>query len=139
MRATLWTVLEYSMTHLTLFLLWASAIVFLLIGLYFLLMPDRATAAIGVQMTNATGRTDIMATYGGMMLGMAVFFTWTALSASRYEAGLWCVLVVYAGLALGRAWAIGGGQRPGAMMWSFLAIEVVTAGLAALVLFRNGQ
>ena len=125
------------MTHLTLFLLWSSALVFALIGLYFLLMPDRATAAIGVAMTNATARTDIMATYGGMMLGMAVFYTWVALSPARYEAGLWSVLVVYAGLGLGRTWAIVGGQRPGVMMWSFLAIEITAAALAALILFRN--
>jgi hypothetical protein len=125
------------MTHLTLFLLWSSAVVFALIGLYFLLMPERATAAIGVEMTNATGHTDIMATYGGMMLGMAVFYTWVALNPARYEAGLWSVLVVYAGLALGRTWAIVGGQRPGIMMWSFLSLEVTAAALAALILFRN--
>jgi hypothetical protein len=40
-------------------------------------------------------------------------------------------------LALGRTWAIVGGQRPGVMMWSFLAIEITVAALAALILFRN--
>jgi hypothetical protein len=125
------------MTHLTLFLLWSSSVGFALIGVFFLLMPDQATAAIGVELTNATARTDIMATYGGMMLGMGAFYGWVALSQARYEAGLWSVLLVYAGLALGRTWAIVGGERPGAMMWSFLAIEMTVAALAALALSRS--
>ena len=47
-------------------LLWFSALVFGLIGLYFLAWPERAAASIGLSMTDSTGRTDVRATYGGL-------------------------------------------------------------------------
>jgi len=115
-------------------LLWASAIIFALIGVYFLAVPDRAAASIGVAMLDDTGRTDIRATYGGMVLGIAVFFGWAARAPDRTVAGLWSMILVYGGLALGRIVAIADGERPGGMMWSFLVIEVAFAVVSARLL-----
>jgi len=118
-------------------LLWFSTIVFALIGVYFLALPERAAASIGVTMNDATARTDVRATYGGMVLGVALFFGWAALSPARVEAGLWSMLLVYGGLALGRVIAIAGGERPGTMMWGFLAIELAVAIASAALLHRG--
>lgn len=125
------------MQNLPAVLLWFSAIVFALIGIFFLALPERAASSIGLEMTNATARTDVRATYGGMVLGLALLFGWAALAPGRIEAGLWSLLLVYGGLALGRVVAIGSGERPGSMMWSFLAIEVAVALLSAFALWRR--
>jgi|ETNmetMinimDraft_26_1059896.scaffolds.fasta_scaffold46227_2 hypothetical protein len=122
------------MAKLPVVLLWISAVVFALIGLYFLAAPERAAASIGIAMKNATAQTDVRATYGGMVLGIAAFFSWAALSPARLEAGVWSMVLIYGGLALGRIVAIADGQRPGAMMWTFLAIELGFAITSAMLL-----
>ena len=119
-----------------LLLLWFSAIVFALIGVYFLAAPERAAASLGIALNDATARTDVRATYGGMVLGTALFFGWCALATARYQAGLVCLVLIYGGLALGRGLAIAVGQRPATMMWVFLLIEVVVA-LASVGLLRS--
>jgi len=124
------------MNTASLVLLWFSTIAFALIGAYFLAAPERAAASIGVTLTDATARTDVRATYGGMVLGVGLFFGWAALAPERLDAGLWSMLLVYGGLALGRIVALATGERLGAMMWTFLAIEVAVA-IASVVLLRG--
>ena len=118
------------MVVLTLTVLWFSAVVFALIGVYFLAMLQPAAASIGVVMSNGRARTDVRATYGGMVLGVALFFAWAAMEPARYEAGLWSILLVYGGLALGRLIALAGGEQLDRLMWSFLAIELSIVILA---------
>jgi hypothetical protein len=125
------------MKKFTAFLLWSSAVIFAAIGVYFLAVPEDAASAIGVSMLNDTGRTDIRATYGGMVLGIAVFFAWAALAPERTKAGLVSLAFVYGGLALGRIVAIATGDRPGSMMWLFLAIELGYT-LASVICIRSG-
>lgn len=125
------------MDTLTLTLLWFSAVTYALIGLYFLAVPEKAAASIGVKLTNATARTDVRATYGGMILGVAFFFAWAALSPERFEAGLWSMIFVYGGLALGRSLSIALGDRPSTMMYLFLVIELAVAALSVWPLVKN--
>jgi hypothetical protein len=125
------------MERLVLPLLWSSALVFAVIGVFFLALPERAAGSIGVILSDATARTDVRATYGGMMLGTALFFVWAALAPDRHTAGLWLMLLMYGGLALGRVVAIAGGERPGQMMWIFLVIELVVAVLSGLALHKG--
>ena len=61
------------MERLVLPLLWSSALVFAVIGVFFLALPERAAGSIGVILSDATARTDVRATYGGMMLGTGAF------------------------------------------------------------------
>ena len=122
------------MTRLTLGLLWFSAVVFAAIGIFFLGWTEQAADSIDVAMRTDTARVDISATYGGMCLGLGALFAWATRSEARHEAGLWSMLLVYGGLALGRLVPIVMGQRPEALMWIFLGIEVAVAGLAAWLL-----
>jgi len=122
------------MDRIPIVLLWLSAGTFAWIGLYFLILPQQAAAAIDLAMPTATARTDVRATYGGMVLGIAVFFAWAAWKPGMVEAGLWSMLLVYGGLALGRLVAIGSGERPESLMWIFLGIEVAVAVASAFLL-----
>jgi len=124
------------MNRITQVLLLASGLIYAWIGVYFLFWPEHGTAAIGVAMLDDTGRTDIMATYGGMMLGMAVMYGWCLWDIGRYRAGLWLTLLTCAGLAFGRLTAISGGERPGAMMWAFLVLELSAVALSTALLKR---
>ncbi|MDP6933322.1 MAG: DUF4345 domain-containing protein [Myxococcota bacterium] len=117
-------------------LLWFSALAFGAIGVFFLAVPERAAASIGVELTNATARTDVPATYGGMVLGVACFFAWAALAKGMLRPGAWSMALVYGGLALGRVIQIARGERPEPMIWWFLAIELVVTVWAAVALTR---
>lgn len=127
------------MRGFTLFLLWSSVLAFFAIALFFLIAPEYAAGLIGVQGQNSTGRTDIRATYGGMLLGLSILFGWAALSNARFEAGLWALLCVYGGLAFGRGLAILLGERPGQSMYVFLLVEVAYAVATFIALRKQSQ
>jgi len=123
------------MELLTQIVLWSSAVLYALIGLVCFVRPDTTMNAIGIGILNDTGRVDIRATYGGLLAGLGGFFLWAAVEPSRYEAGLYAVIFVYGGLALGRLLAILAKAKPKPMMWIFLLLELgyVVAGAAPLL------
>ena len=89
-------------------------------------------------MTDDTARTDLRATYGGMCLGVALLYGWLARTPDHLVAGAMSLLLIYGGLGLVRGLSIVQGQRPNVWMWSFLVIELVVAGIAALALGQLG-
>jgi hypothetical protein len=91
-------------------------------------------AAIGIGIKDDTGRVDIRATYGGMVFGAALLFAWAALEVERYEAGLYAMIFIYGGLGLARLLAIVLGARPKRILWIFLGVEALYAGLAVVPL-----
>ena len=112
------------MATFTLVLLWSSAVAFAAIGVIFLTRPVQGASSIGIEIPGDTGRTEIRATYGGMMLGLALLFSWSAAAEGQTLAGLWSMIFVYGGFAFGRALAIVLGARPSSKMWWFLIIEI---------------
>jgi hypothetical protein len=117
--------------------LWLSAATFAWIGIYFLVLPHEAAAAIDLHLGTDTALADVQATYGGMVLGVAFLWIWTALKPERYAAGLWAMVFIYGGLALGRLVAIGGGAQPDRLIWIFLAIEVAVTAISLGLLRRR--
>lgn len=117
--------------------LWLSAATFAWIGIYFLVLPHEAAAAIDLQLETDTALTDVQATYGGMVLGATFLWIWAALKPERYVAGLWAMVFIYSGLALGRLVAIGGGASPSRLIWIFLAIEVAVTAISLGLIKRR--
>ena len=117
-------------------ILGGSALLFFLIAVLFLAAPESTAASIGIKTLDDTGRTDIRATYGGMVLGIALFFAWASLQRARFRAGLWSILLIYGGLAGGRLLSLFPGAKLGGMMWTFLAIELAVA-IASAALLRG--
>jgi len=114
-------------------LLWFSVLAFIAIAVYFIGWPTDAAASIGVEMTDATARTDIRATYGGMCLGAGLFWLWClgyfGQGTVQLAAGTWSMLFLYGGLGVIRGLSIVQGERPNGWMWSFLVIELVVTGI----------
>ena len=117
-------------------LLVISALVFSSIGVYFLAMPDRAAASIGMKLTDDNARTDVRATYGGMVLGIALVFGLSAVKSTMLTSGLLTLVLVYGCMALGRGLALITGDRPEAQMKLFLGIEIVFVIAGAFVLIQ---
>jgi len=103
------------------------------IGCAFLFAPDQAASIlIDLPLDNDTTRTDIRATYGGMVLGLPLFFIWTGWK-KNYQTGLLCAVLVFGGLAFGRMISITLGDQPGPLSWGFLLVEVTVAIVSSLI------
>lgn len=81
------------------------AAVFGLFGLLYMIEPANLSQMAGLQ-ANASGLTDIRATYGGFQLGFCFYLLWIVLSEQRLAGLVACALVsgfVAAGRILGLA------------------------------------
>ena len=101
------------------------------LGLAYFIRPHEMANLSGMLLMAPAAITDVRAYYGGLQIGLGVFLL---LAMSRLElarAALMLLVLVYAGLALGR---IGGLWLDGGTQQTFnlyaLLIELVSAGLA---------
>ncbi len=108
----------------------AAAVVYGGIGLYVLAAPDRALAAVSLPLPNDTARADVMATYGGMCLGIGIWLGLCARHSESVRVGLWGVCLGFGGLALGRIVALVEGLVFTPILYGFLGLELVVATIA---------
>lgn len=78
------------------------AAIFAAIGFMFLFFPVYFASAVHIELRHAAGVTDLRAVYGGMDLGLAVFFFLCALRG-WIQPGLLASALAFGGLAFGRA------------------------------------
>src|SRR5262245_13922888 len=117
--------------------LWGGALVFLVIGVGFLLAPVRWGAMVEISLPTAMARTDFRATYGGFDFAIGVFLALAAARAEWLRSGL--VVMGLAGAGFGGGRVIGmlveGTAAP--LMLVFAAIELSVA-VGSLYLLRRG-
>lgn len=58
--------------------LWLNAALYLVFGLWCLLGWKRTSSAMGYVQLDASGRSEFLTVYGGLQLGLAGFFAWSA-------------------------------------------------------------
>lgn len=93
--------------------LWLNAVMYLALGVWCTVLPDRTAAAIGFTFAKAAARSEYITVYGGLEVGLGVFFLLSVLNPVWREAGLLLGLCLYGGLVIWRA-------------YTFLTIEGVT-------------
>lgn len=93
--------------------LWFNAALYLVLGVWCTLLPDKTAEAIGFAFAKPGARSEYITVYGGLEFGLGVFFLACALQPAWREAGLLLGLCMYAGLVI---WRLG----------TFLAIEGIT-------------
>lgn len=93
--------------------LWFNAVMYLLLGLWCTLWPDKTAAAVGFGFAQPGGRSEYITVYGGMEFGLGVFFLLTVLNPVWREVGLLFGLCLYGGLTVWR-------------LYTFVAIEGIT-------------
>jgi hypothetical protein len=118
-------------------LLWANAACFLIFGASFLIAP----AAMAHLLTGATPASpitliDIRATYGGMALGIGIFFAFCARRLPTVRIGLVASLLVASGIVFGRLAGIVVDGSPNAAMIALLAGDSLFIVLFAIALRR---
>ena len=130
------------MTHLGLYTLLLNALVFVLMGLAFMILPATMVELVtgGIPQT-PSGMIDVRATYGGGFAGIGLTLFATVLRPGWRSLGLLLLVFVLGGMALGRGLGIVTDGRPNIFMYLFLAYELVfvAVALVALVIQRRPQ
>ena len=78
-----------------------SAIMYGALGFLFLINPAGMSTGLGYENLNSAGLTDVMATYGGLEIGIGLSIFYCA-KTGRVETGLLIVLLTFGGFAFGR-------------------------------------
>jgi hypothetical protein len=105
-------------------------------GAMLLVWPERL-AGVGLEVATPLARVEVRGFYGGLELGLAVFFAWCAMSVHRFRPGLVLCGLALGGTAAGRLVGIaleGGTTTAG--MWGFVALELSGAALCVAALVR---
>jgi len=120
-------------------LLAVAGLGFLGFGLWLIVDPAGGLAVVGIAAANPAGLIELRALYGGLELGLAVFFLLCAMRPDWRRSGLWAVLLGNGGIGLTRlaGIALSGVFTPffaAALVW-----ELGFAGLAGWALCRKNS
>lgn len=83
-----------------------NAVLYVALGLWCALDPATTSRFVGLQPTGPAGHTEWMAVYGGLELGLGVFFALAAARPGLRRAGVLFGVCLYAGLATLRSVAV---------------------------------
>ena len=121
---------------MTLIYLWFNAVLYLGLGAWCTLLPEKTSKAIGFGLTNASAKSEYVTVYGGMEVGMGIFFAACALSPALRGPGLLYALILYACLAVFRIGTLVTLENEGTFPKVMLCIEIPMA-LGALALYMK--
>ncbi len=116
-------------------LLWINSILFVAFGAGFILVPDTLSLLITHSSPGTSSAViDMRATYGGMALGIGLFFGLCAYRQTNILLGLIAALLVMTSVAGGRLFGIVMNGAPNLFMLILLAAELLFTVLLLLAL-----
>lgn len=81
------------------------AVILAFFGLLYLFSPQTLAGVAGLE-ANASGLTDIRATYGGFQIGFALFLFWSCCNDNRLANALAATGLIFASVGLGRLYGL---------------------------------
>ncbi|MGB1275351.1 MAG: DUF4345 domain-containing protein [Nannocystaceae bacterium] len=124
---------------LTRFCLWGNAIVFLAVGISFALFPTEMAAIVDIEAPSAAAKTDIRAVYGGLHLGLGIFFSVCTTYPRQAITGLRLGAVLLAAMAITRfAGIVLDGAQP-TLTYQLWAMELLGATGCLLALRQHAR
>lgn len=114
-------------------LLWINCVLFIVFGIGFILIPGSLSNLMtGSVPATTSAMTDMRATYGGMALGIAIFFGICARNPDTVRIGLIASALALSCIAFGRIVGIFIDGSPNIFIYLLLSAEVL---FAAMILF----
>ena len=120
-------------------LLLLGAVVFVIVGIGFLIFPAEWAAVTEISLPTAMARTDLRATYGGLDLAVGVFLWICARRDEWIRPGLVVLALTAAGFGGGRLVGIVAESSAAPLMLVFLAIEAVIVIVTLATLRRMAR
>ena len=111
------------------------ATVFLFYGTAFLFWPQIfLLRQLGEVPVMPSTLIDVRATYGGLSLGLAVVLFKLAGEPTTQRAGVWTVILVLGGMAVGRCYGLIVDGSANGFMYLYLALEILAVAVSFVVL-----
>ncbi|QDT71101.1 DUF4345 family protein [Lacipirellula limnantheis] len=84
------------------------------LAIYCAVAPQKAADTVGLEMKGGSGRSEFLTVYGGLEMGMAVFFLWGAWRPEHARSAVLACLAIHACLVLfrGASFAMFAGIAP---------------------------
>lgn len=122
-------------------ILWLSVFMLGLYGLSCFFNANLAADYAGLAITNTDARIEMIAMYGGVQTAVALFCVFGVVKPASYQQpALLLLVLVFAGLALGRVYGLlTGSEGAGTYTYGALGYEVFTLLFAAYALRQQGQ
>jgi hypothetical protein len=114
-----------------------TALVYAGFGFAFLVWPALITWA-GVELTSPAAHTEIRAFYGGLEIGLALFFVLAATRRAWFRPGLVAQAASLGGLALGRVFGVIVDGEPEPLLYLLITAETIGALIGLVALRRLG-
>jgi hypothetical protein len=102
--------------------LWLNVVIYVGFAAWITVNPWGTAQAAGYQSLSSGGRTEYLAVYGGLQLGVAAFYAWSALTPGQQRAGLMFSLFLYVGIVAYRSISL----------WKYWPVSRVTLSVATL-------
>lgn len=119
------------------FYLLFNAVLYLALGIWCSIDPEGTASSIGYALTNDSARSEYVTVYGGLEVGLAVFFALCAFLPEHRRGGLLFAVVTYASIAAWRATTVFTLADPGWFPRTMLPVEATLAIVGALLLRRD--
>jgi hypothetical protein len=107
--------------------LYVNAALYALFAVWITLSPAKTAANQGYALIANGGRSEYLVVYGGLQVGLALFFAWTAQSQGLQRAGLVFALLLYAPIVVYRMITV-------ARFWPVASTTLAVAALEILLL-----
>lgn len=115
-----------------------NAILYVVLAAWCTLLPGRTSEAIGFAFTKAAARSEYITVYGGLELGMGIFFALAVFVPGLRPGAIVFALAAYGCLAVFRVATLLAIEGVGRFPFFMLAIELPMALVAAWLTFRAG-
>lgn len=83
--------------------LWLNAVMYLVLGVWCSVLPDKTAASIGFVFGKPAARSEFITVYGGLEFGLGVYFVFAVLNPAWREGALLLSCCLYGGLVIWRA------------------------------------
>ena len=114
-----------------------TGVVFGAFGLLCLLYPDLLTRLTGITSPTLAGQIELQAVYGGLQIGFGVLLLACAILPRWSGAGIWVVVALVGGLALGRGAGVAAHGWESIYTSFSLIYESLTSLTALIAVFYN--
>ncbi len=113
-------------------------ILWVLFGGVGLISPAAVVGGLGIELPTADAMTDIRAIYGGLQIGIGLYFFYCSRSAERVRPGLVALALIAGGFGIARSFGILVDGARGGLIFFALTTEIIAFALAWISLSRQG-
>lgn len=117
--------------------LWFNSVLYIALGIWCTVSPEGTANSIGYVLSNGSAHCEYLTVYGGLEIGLGVFFAICAIRRDLYFAGLVFGAASYGGIAVWRIVSVATNADPGLFPKAMLPFEVTLAALAFFLLKRR--